>query len=203
MEQSPQLSNSDHNLVSLSDVDTSLVSSVATSSPVVSSLLFHSAVSNSLTKPLVPAYCSPASSQIPASQEMWLLSSNDDSLPNKLSELSFHMMSEEIDVAAITEVSPKNTLSVLSPNEIKINNYQLFSKLNSPLCQRGVCSYIRDELKVNLIQFNSQTTDGIESVWIKKTQSNNLNCIGCCLQKPQCSLCFGLYFANYDLVLLG
>ena len=73
---------------------------------------FHSAVSNNLTSPLVPAYSSPASSQIPTSQEMRFLSSNVDCLPNKLSELSFCMISGEVDVAAITKVSPKNTLSV-------------------------------------------------------------------------------------------
>jgi hypothetical protein len=87
---------------SLSDADTSLVSSTTTCLPYVSSLLFHSAVPNHLTSPLVPV-----SSQIPTSQGMRFLSSNIDSLPNKLSELSFCMKSEGVDVAAITEVSPK------------------------------------------------------------------------------------------------
>ena len=98
---------------------------------------------------------------------MRFLRSNVDSLPNKHSELSFCMISEEVDALAITEVSPRNTLSVLYPDEIKINGYQLFSNLNSPLCHRGVCFYIRDGLQVSLIQFNSLTTDGIKSVWIK------------------------------------
>ena len=97
-----QLTSSVHNNVSLSDADISLVSSVKTCSTAVS-LLFHSAVSNNFTSLLVPPYSGPAHFQIPTSKRMRLLSSNVD----KLSELFFHMISEEVEIAAITEVSPK------------------------------------------------------------------------------------------------
>ena len=195
----------------LSDADTSLLSSTATCLPDVSSLLFHSAVSNNLTSPLVPA-----SLQIPTSQGMRFLSSNVDSLPNKLSELSFCMKSEGVDVAAITEVSPKNTLSVLTPDEIKIDDYQLFSNLNSPLCHQGVCLYIRDGLNVSLIQFNSLNTDGIESVWIKLHNQRTSIVVGVvyrspsapCVMDSESNLAAMLShmmtnFASYDLVLMG
>jgi hypothetical protein len=102
-----------NNNSSLVDAVTSFVSSTTTCLTDVPSLSFHSAVSNNLTSPLVLA-----SSQIPTSQGMRFLSSNFDSLPNKLSELSSCMKFEGVDVAAITEFSPKNTLSVLTPGEI-------------------------------------------------------------------------------------
>jgi len=41
------------------------------------------------------------------------------------------MISGKMDVAAITEVSPENTSSVLPPDETKINGYQLFSNIDS------------------------------------------------------------------------
>ena len=72
-----------------------------------------------------------------------------------------------MDVAAITVVSLKNTLLVLSPGEIKINDYQLFSNLSSLLYCRGMCLFIIDGLNAILFQFNSLTTDGIESMWMK------------------------------------
>ena len=96
---------------------------------------------------MVPAYSSPASSHIPTSQRMKLFSSNVDSLPNKLSEFSFCMIIDDMEVAAITEVLQKNTMSVISPDEIKIDGYQLFSNLNPKLCHRGVCLYVRNGLK--------------------------------------------------------
>ena len=80
---------------------------------------------------------------IPTSQGMKFLSSNVDSLPNKLSELSFCMITEEVDVTATADVSQKDTMSVLSLDEIKINCCQLFSNLDSPLSHRGVCLYVR------------------------------------------------------------
>ena len=142
-----QWSSSEHNNdISLSDADISPVSSATTCLPDVSSLSFHSALSNNLTSPLVHA-----SSQIPSYQGMRFLSSNIDSHTNKLSELSFHMKPEGVDVVAITEVSPKNTLSATSPDKLKSYDYQLFSNLNSPLSHRGVCLYIRDGLNISLI----------------------------------------------------
>jgi len=71
------------------------------------------------------------------------------------------MVSEKVVVAAITEVSAKNTLSVLFLDEIKISGYPLFSNLISPLCHRVMCLCIRDGLKVSLVQFIYLTTDGI------------------------------------------
>ena len=121
---------------------------------------------------------------------MRFLSSNVDSLPNKLSELSFRIISEEVEVAAITEVSLKHTLSVLSPDEIKINGYPLFSNLNSPLCHRGVCLYIRERLKITFIQFNSLTSDGIESVWIKLQNQTISIVVGAVYRSPSAPYVF-------------
>ena len=64
-----QLPSCVHNNVSLSDADVSFVSissfsSAITSSTTVSCLSFHSMVSNNIPSSLVPAYTSPASSQI-------------------------------------------------------------------------------------------------------------------------------------------
>ena len=122
-----QLPSCVHNNVSLSDADISFVSISSfsyaiTSSTTVSYLSFHSMVSHNIPSSLVPAYTTHASSQIPTSQGI-LFVSYVNSLPNKLSELSFCRLITEVDIAAITEVLPKTTFSVLSPDEIHIKGY--------------------------------------------------------------------------------
>jgi len=116
------LSDADLYFASISRISFSL-----TCSPTVSSLSFHSIVSNN-----VP----PVSSWIATFQGTKVFNSVVDTLPNKFSECCFCMT--EVDNAAISEVAAKNTLSALSPDEIQINGYQVFSNLNSPLCHRGV-----------------------------------------------------------------
>ena len=54
---------------------------------------------------------------------MKFFSSNVDSLPNKLSELYFCMITEEVYVAAIMKVVPKNPLPALLPDESEIIGY--------------------------------------------------------------------------------
>ena len=118
-------------------------------------------------------------------QVMKVLSTNIDSLPNKLNELKVLLAHEDIDVVCLSEICPKNSQNRLEDSHIQIPGYTVISNLDRPNVRRGVAIYIKSALKVNNFDlFTSANYFWVESILVELTVGSEKFRIGVIYRSP-------------------
>jgi exonuclease III len=70
-----------------------------------------------------------------------VISSNVDSLTNKLLETQVLLKEEAADIAGLVEILPKYTAVPSTESSLQISGFQCFTNLGQPNCRRGVGVY--------------------------------------------------------------
>ena len=78
-----------------------------------------------------PKTRSPNGSCLKTSSILSVLYTNIDSISNKTEEYTHLIDNENPDIIVTTDVNPKNATYKLTDNEMKINNYAIFSNLDN------------------------------------------------------------------------
>ena len=114
-----------------------------------------------------------------------VISSNVDSLTNKLLNIQVLLKDEEADIAGLVEILPKFTTIPVTKSMLQISGFQCFTNLGQPNCRRGVGIYVREGFQVSLINPLIYDVPWVESLWLDITlQENKKICIGCVYRSP-------------------
>ncbi len=96
---------------------------------------------------------------------------NVDTLSNKKHELDTLIDVHKPDVLIITETLPKHCDVKPTETEYHVRNYNLHTNFNSNTCRRGVCIYVKENLKSTKVY--EQEASFTESVWCEIKLENN------------------------------
>ena len=101
----------------------------------------------------------------------------------KLIELTHYVQSNSLDVIALTEILPKNSLFDATPEIYALEGYSLFSSnLNQG---RGVLLYIKESLATSSVQM---PFDFQECIWCNLALNmRDKLMIGCIYRSPHCA----------------
>ena len=113
------------------------------------------------------------------------LSTNTDCLPNKINEIEPFLKCNDIDIAAFTEILPKNCADKdFSNNAIHLTDYTCLSNFDG----RGVCMYISNKFEV-LERLNDIELLFTPSIFCKiKLSSNDILTFGAVYRSPSSSV---------------
>ena len=112
---------------------------------------------------------------------MRILYSNVDSLPNKLYELLIEIGIHQPDIMMITEVLPKNEETKTTKESISINGFEVYTNISEDRV-RGTAVYIKENIDATEINFTPNKT---ENVWCNITIKNNEKLLlGCIYRSP-------------------
>jgi exonuclease III len=86
------------------------------------------------------------------------------------------------DIVMITEVLPTNSETKTTKASIQINGFELFTNIEEEENIRGLALYIRNNLKVEEVKFN---TISKENLWCTlKLKDNDKLLLGCIYRSP-------------------
>lgn len=118
------------------------------------------------------------------SSKLSVMYTNADCLTNKVLELRKRVESEDVkpNIIGIVEVKPKNARYQISPAEIQIQGYDIYTKGLQEEKGRGLVLYIRRELEPQEV---NMSTDFEECIWAKiKLRNSNELVIGLIYRSP-------------------
>ena len=119
---------------------------------------------------------------------MSVLYANVDQFVNKRDCLSAMIAGDEPDLILLTEVIPKAQVTPISPAQLSLPGYAMYSNFDlshrglGASGSRGICIYVAERLKVSEVTFSSPFH---EQLWmsIKLVNSDRL-LIGCIYRSP-------------------